>query len=216
MSLRIAASLASAPMDRLGQVIEELETAQVDLIHFDIEDGSFVPAMTLGTKIVADLRPLTKLPFDVHLMMVNPEWLLPDLVDFGAQRISVHFETCLYPRRVLRQIVSLGAQAGIAFNPATELPDLRYLLPYLSYVVILTTEPEIPDCPFLPEILDKVRLGKGVPSLGKLDWVADGGIKPENLADVVQAGVDTVVVGRSVFAQGKITENVRRLRAAAP
>ena len=216
MSLRIAASLASAPMARLGQVIEELETAQVDIIHFDIEDGSFVPVMNLGTKIIADLRPLTRLPFDVHLMMVNPEWLLPDLVRFGAQRISVHYEACPYPRRVLRQIVSLGAQAGIAFNPATGLPDLDYLLPYLSYIVILTSEPEIPDCPFLPEILEKVRQGKKISSLQGLQWVADGGIKPDNLGEVAQAGVDTVVVGRSLFAQDRIVENVHRLRAAMP
>ncbi len=79
--------------------------------------------MTLGTRIIRDLRPLTRLPFDVHLMMVNPEWILPELVDCGADRISVHYEACPYPRRVLRQITSLGAKAGLAFNPATPLPE---------------------------------------------------------------------------------------------
>lgn len=216
MSVRIAPSLASAPMDRLGQVIAELEAAGADYIHFDIEDGSFVPVMTLGTKLVGDLRPLTKKPFDVHLMMVKPEWLLPDLVRDGADRISVHYEACPYPRRVLRQIVSLGAQAGIAFNPATPLPDLTYLLPYLSFIVILTTEPEIPDCPFLLEILEKVRQGKRMPGLEKVEWVVDGDVSPENLADVVQAGADTVVVGRAAFKDGRIKENIQALRAAAP
>jgi ribulose-phosphate 3-epimerase len=200
-------------MDRLGQVIIDLETADADYIHFDIEDGSFVPVMTMGTKLIRDLRKFTRLPFDVHLMMVNPEWILPELVDSGANRISVHYEACPYPRRVLRQIVTLGADAGIAFNPATPIPDLTYLLPYLSFVVVLTTEPEIPDCPYLPEVLEKVRKGVQAKGLGGIEWVVDGGIDTENLAEVVAAGANTVVVGRGVFKDGKIEENMRALRA---
>ena len=202
-------------MDCLGQVILELEKSGADSIHFDIEDGSFVPVMTLGTRIIRDLRPLTRLPFDVHLMMVNPEWILPELVAHGANRISVHYEACPYPRRVLRQIVSLGAQAGIAFNPATPLPDLAYLSPYLSFVVILTTEPEIPNCPFLPEVLDKVREGRQVQGQERIEWVVDGGVTAENLSHIVEAGADTVVVGRAIFSEGKIFENMAALRAAA-
>ena len=215
MSIHISPSMAAAPMDRLGQIILELEKAGADSIHFDIEDGSFVPVMTLGTRIIRDLRPLTHLPFDVHLMMVNPEWILPELVAHGANRISVHYEACPYPRRVLRQIVSLGAQAGIAFNPATPLPDLAYLSPYLSFVVILTTEPEIPDCPFLPEVLDKVREGRQVQGQEGIEWVVDGGVTAENLSHIVEAGADTVVVGRAVFSEGKIFENMAALRAVA-
>ena len=160
MPVRISPSLAAAPLDRLRQVVIELETAGADYIHFDVEDGSFVPVMTLGTKMISDLRRTTRLPFDVHLMMANPEWILPEIVRFGANRVSVHYEACPYPRRVLRQIVSLGAKAGIAFNPATPIPDLAYLLPYMSFIVVLTTEPEISDCPFLPEVLEKIREGK--------------------------------------------------------
>lgn len=214
MGFRIAASMASAPINRLAQVVTELEAAQVDIIHFDIEDGSFVPMMTLGTRIIADLRPLTQRPFDVHLMMVNPEWILEDLVRWGVQRISVHYEACPYPRRTLRRIASLGAQAGIAFNPATPLPDLHYLLPYLSFVVILTTEPEYPEAPFLPEILSKVRLGKDDAVLNGIEWVVDGGITPDNLRRVLQAGADTVVVGRAVFKNGEIQRNIQALRSA--
>lgn len=202
-------------MNHLSQVILELEKAGADSIHFDIEDGSFVPVMTLGTRIIRDSRSLTRLPFDVHLMMVNPEWILPELVAHGANRISVHYEACSYPRRVLRQIVLLGAQAGIAFNPATPLPDLQYLSPYLSFVVILTTEPEIPDCPFLPKVLDKVREGRQVQGQEGFEWVVDGGVTAENISHIVEAGADTVVVGRAVFSEGKIFENMAALRAAA-
>ena len=210
--IRIAPSLASAPFASLRQVVMELEAAQVDYLHFDLEDGCFVPAMTLGTKIIVDLRPETSLSFDVHLMMVNPEWIVPDLVEMGVNRISVHYEACRYPRRVLRRIASLGVQAGIALNPATPLPDLTYLRPYLSFVVILTTEPEGPDCPFLPEVLEKVRVGKQTAGLGGVEWVVDGGVTPDNLADVVKAGADTVVVGRAIFEGGEVLRNIRLLR----
>ena len=94
MRVKISPSLAAAPLDRLGQVVRELDRANVDYLHIDIEDGSFVPVMTLGAKIIPDLRPLTKTPFDVHLMIVNPEWLLPELVENGADRIAVHYEAC--------------------------------------------------------------------------------------------------------------------------
>ncbi len=211
---RIASSLAAAPMDRLGDVIRTLDEAAADLIHFDIEDGSFVPVMTLGTKLIADLRPLTRRPFDVHLMMVQPEWIIPQLIRDGADRISVHWEACPYPRRTLRMIAEAGALAGLAFNPATPMPELSVFLPHLSFVVVLTTEPELPDPVFLPQALEKVRRGKEGPGLEGVEWVADGGLSPENLRQAVEAGAETLVVGRSVFREGRIVENLKALRRA--
>lgn len=202
-------------MDQLANVVSNLEAAGADALHFDIEDGSFVPVMTLGTKIISDLQGLTKLPFDVHLMMVNPEWLIPALAEMGIQRLSVHFEACPYPRRVLRQIHERGIQAGLAFNPATPLPDLAYLKPYLSFVLILTSEPEIPDSPFLPEALGKLRKGKQGKALEGIEWMADGGINAGNLAQVRGAGADAAVIGRAVFKDGKPIENLQALRQAA-
>lgn len=212
MTLRISPSLASAPMDRLGEVIRELEHAGADMIHFDIEDGSFVPVMTLGLKMIADLRPLTHLPFDVHLMMVNPEWILPEIIQSGADRISFHYEATQYPRRVLRQIHDLGAAAGLAFNPASPLPDLAYLQPYLSFVLLLSTEPEGPDCPFLPDVLQKLKSGKQQDNQ-ELEWVVDGGINTRNLPAVAEAGADTVVIGRAVFLGNRIEQNLLALRS---
>ena len=212
---RISPSLVSASLIDLRDTISELEKSGVDYLHFDFEDGCFVPVMNLGIKIITDLRPLTSIPFDVHLMMQDPEWILPDLVKDGADRISVHYEACPYPRRVLRQIYELGATPGLAFNPATPIPDLDYLSPYLSFLIILTTEPEGPDCPYLPHILDKVRQGKGNPTLKDLEWVVDGGVDSGNIAEVISAGADTVVVGRSVFKNNKIQENITALKRAA-
>jgi len=213
MALKIAPSIVSAPLNCLEKLIKELEDSRVSYIHFDIEDGQFVQSMNLGVKIISDLRPLTMLPFDVHLMMFNPEWLIEDLIRLGANRIAVHYEACLYPRRILRRIVELGAVAGLAFNPATALPDLRYLLPFLSFVVILTTEPESQDAPFLPEVLGKINSAKQFTQLKKIEWVVDGGICPENLNMVLKAGAETVVVGRSIFRRGRIKQNVEALRA---
>ena len=212
--MRIAASLASAPLLQLAQTVRELESAGVNSLHFDIEDGAFVPCVNLGTRLIGELRPLSQLPFDVHLMMRDPEWLLPELKRLGADRVSVHFEACPYPRRVLRAIAELGMAAGLAFNPATPVPDLQYLSPHISFVVILTTEPEIPDCPYLPNMIEKVRQGRAVRGGDALEWVVDGGVQPDNLAHILRVGADAVAVGRFLFAGGKIAPNLQALRAA--
>ncbi len=212
MPVKIAPSLAAAPLDRLGEVVSALDRERVDYIHIDIEDGSFVPVMTLGAKLIQDLRPYTEIPFDVHLMMVDPEWILPQLVQDGADRIAVHLEACPYPRRTLRMIAELGALPGLALNPVTPLPDLRYLAPYLKFVNLLSTEPEMEGCPFLPDILNKLTIGKQMSGMDDLEWVIDGGVNRDNLATVVRAGADTVVVGRSTFYGGTISENIRGMR----
>ena len=212
--IKIAPSIASGPLTCLEKTISDLEASGSSMIHFDIEDGSFVPVMNLGIKVIGELRPLTKLPFDVHLMMVNPEWLIPELAVIGADMVSVHFEACPYPRRTLRLIVEQGMQAGLAFNPSTPIPDLSFCLPYLSFIVILTTEPEQEGCPFLPSILDKIRGAKVHPEMKKLTWVADGDISAINAKQVVDAGADILVVGRGVFKDGKILENIIDIKAA--
>jgi len=211
---RIAPSLAAAPLDRLGEVVAELEQACVDYIHFDVEDGSFTPVMTLGTRIIKDLRPLSQVPFDVHLMMVNPEWLLPELKSYGANRVAVHLEACPYPRRTLRKIAALEMAPGLAINPVTALPDLSYLQPYLSYIILLSSEPEARDCPFIPEVLDKITIGVEQYGLDELEWVVDGGVNINNIKQVFEAGADTAVVGRSTFLGGSIQTNIERLRKA--
>ena len=211
---KIAPSLACAPMERLGEVVAELDQAQVDYIHFDVEDGRFTPVMTLGTRIIKNLRPISRIPFDVHLMMIEPEWLLPELKLNGADRVAVHLEACPYPRRTLRKISALGMVPGIALNPVTPVPDLTYLRPYLSYVILLSTEPEEPDCPFIPEVLEKMKTGNEQTGLGEIEWVVDGGVNISNIKQVVKTGADTVVVGRSTFEDGSILANIKKIREA--
>ena len=215
MVIQIAPSLASAPMRHLAAVVQELEAAGSDIIHFDLEDGTFVPMMTLGTRLIGELRPLTRLPFDVHLMMRSPEWIIPEIVQMGADWVSVHYEACPYPHRTLRLIRQQGARAGLAFNPKTPLSDLRYLRPYLDFVLILTTEPEYPDADLLPEVLQKVQRGREMLAGEDVGWEVDGGIIPQNVGLAVSAGANIVVSGRGVFHDGAIAQNIAALRAAA-
>ena len=182
------------------------------MIHFDVEDGSFVPVMTLGVKIISDLRSFSTLPFDVHLMMHQPEWIIASLAGMGADWVSVHYEACPYPRRTLGLIKHHGMKAGLAFNPKTELPPLQIYRPFLDYVLILTTEPEYEDAIFLPGVLHKVAGGRQQPGLDGVKWVVDGGVSPENIAEVVRAGADIVVAGRSLFNKGALEENYALLK----
>ena len=212
--IKIAPSIASGPLTNLKSTLNELVKAGATHIHFDIEDGSFVPVINLGVKVIGELRPLTKLPFDVHLMMVNPEWLIPDLARMGADQVSVHYEACSYPRRTLRLITEHGMSAGLAFNPSTQIPDLRFCLPYLSFIVILTTEPELGDCPFLPSTLEKIIEGKSRPEFKEIRWVADGGISAENAKQAVDSGAEMLVIGRGIFKDGKISDNIHAIQRA--
>ena len=212
--VKIAPSIASGPLTDLRATLQDLELSGSSVIHFDIEDGSFSPVMNLGIKVIQELRPLSDLPFDVHLMMVNPEWLIPKLADIGADMVSIHYEACPYPRRTLSLIAQHQMQAGLAFNPVTQIPDLDFCLPYLSFVVILTTEPEVGDGPFLPSVLQKMTEGKKRSGLERLVWVADGGISADNAGKVVQAGADMLVVGRGIFKEGRIGENILEIKKA--
>lgn len=210
--IKIAPSVASGPLINLKETVLELDQAGASVIHFDIEDGNFVPVMNIGLKVIKELRPFSELPFDVHLMVKDPEWMIPELASMGADHVSVHFEACPYPRRTLRLISNAGMEAGLAFNPKTAIPDLTFCLPYLSFVVILTTEPEHEDCPILLNVLRKISEGKRQPGLEGVTWVADGGISSENVQKVVEAGADQLVIGRGIYKNGSIKQNMDEIR----
>jgi len=208
--IKISPSIVSASFLQIEQVMGDLESAGADMVHFDIEDGTFVPVMNLGVKSIQEFRALTELPFDVHLMIINPEWIIPEMAKRGVNRLSIHFEACAYPRRTLKKIVDHGMSAGLAFNPKTPIPDLRFCLPYLSFILLLTTEPEDWSGEYLPSVLDKLQKNKS--QYGNLEWVVDGGVNLENIREVWLAGADVIVSGRTVFDQGKIKENIQAMK----
>lgn len=210
--IKIASSLAAARQNNLEATIRDLEQSGVDIIHFDIEDGNFVPVMNLGVRMIKDLRSVSILPFDVHLMMNNPEWIIPELADMGVDMISVHFEACPYPRRTLGIIRQHNMEAGLAFNPKTPLPSLEHYLPFLNFVLVLTTDPEERECTYLPSVLKKIPEGKQQPHLENIIWEVDGGFTKNNISDAKNAGADIVVSGRGIFNDRPIIENIQSLK----
>jgi len=201
--------LACANLVNLEKTVLELESSGTDMLHLDIEDGSFVPLLTLGTKIISDLRPLTSLPFDVHLMVNEPEFLIPDIASSGANLISFHHEACKYPRRLLRIIKDYGIKAGIAFNPKTAISELEYLKPYIDFILLLSSEPEHKDPDFLSQTLKKVSMVRNMLPDPEIDIAMDGGININNIDDVIKSGVNVFIIGRGIFSSADFDERIR-------
>lgn len=215
-AFEIAPSIVSAPLLGLNDTLAGLRSAGVEKLHIDIEDGHFVPVMNLGTRFIEGLRGLGFF-LDVHLMVSNPEEIIPLVARLGADAISFHLEASAYPRRHLAAIRARGAQAGLALNPKTPLPDLDYLADRLDSLLILTTEPEDPDSPFVPAVLNKVAAARAwaAQAAPGLPIVADGGVAAANLAAVLAAGASGVVVGRALFAGPSPQATIDELRKAA-
>lgn len=208
MHPRISVSIAAAPLLELSRTLEAIHRSQAEMLHFDVEDGLFVPGITTGMKIIEELRPHSALPFDVHLMVTHPESYVPDLIKMGADRIAVHWEACRYPLRTLGIIKECGAMAGFAFNPATPIPDLAYCLPVLDFVNVLSTEPIPKNCEFIPQAAAKMKAARPAYSQTAIEWEIDGGINRANYRPVLEAGADILVIGRAIFHNRDVEKNL--------
>jgi ribulose-phosphate 3-epimerase len=180
-------------------------------------DGHFVPNLTVGALVLAALHRRTRLPFDVHLMVSNPDRLLDDYLKAGAARIAVHWEASVHLDRLLAQIREGGAQAGVAINPATPVEVLTDALPALDYVLLMSVNPGFSGQTFLPRALDKARrLNEMIRASGAAASIAmDGGIDRGTIGSVVAAGVDVCVAGSAIFAAGDPVATMSELRARA-
>lgn len=215
--LQLLPSLVSAPLLDMQAVLAALQAAGIQTLHIDVEDGHFVPVMNLGTRLINHLRADGRFLLDVHLMVSNPEAVIPWVVAAGAHSVSFHYEASAYPRRHLQMLRQHGLAAGLAFNPKTALPALDYLQDCLDFLIFLTTEPEEPDCPFLPQVLEKVRQARqwAQQQTPGLYIVVDGGVEASNIAAALHAGADQVVAGRALFEGRSIVENINALQKAA-
>jgi len=215
-SLAVTASLAAAPLLTLGEELERLKDAGVEGIHLDVEDGVFVPAMNLGLRLVEEIARWGKLPIDVHLMVENPEGVLELLPDLPLRRVSVHLESTRYPRRVLRKVAERGYRPGLAINPATPPPALRYLSPHIEHLLVLSTEPEAGSAPHLPGVV--AQLGPVVSEAHELGLqvIVDGAVDGENADSIAAQGADGAVVGRALFSSPDIHATVRRIAQGEP
>ncbi|HEX8407230.1 MAG TPA: ribulose-phosphate 3-epimerase [Thermoanaerobaculia bacterium] len=212
--IRIAPSLLSADFARLA---EELETiVDADLLHLDVMDGHFVPNITLGPPIVKALRKRTKLPFDCHLMISEPQRYIDAFLDAGADMISIHVETEPHLQRALQMIRDGGAKAGIAVNPATSAESLSMAIEFCDYVLVMTVNPGFGGQKFIEPVVPKIRhISRLIAERGvRVEIEVDGGIDAKTAPVVVAAGASILVAGSAVFGQPDRSGAIQRIRDA--
>ena len=208
----IAPSILSADYADLKNEIIRLDEAGADMIHLDVMDGNFVPNLTFGPGVVKAIRPYTKLPFDVHLMVSNPAVMIPWFANAGADIITIHSEACTHLDRALATIRSLGLKAGVSLNPSTPEEVLKYVLDKLDMVLVMTVNPGFGGQGFLDGQLEKIRRIKDMLGDRSVNVEVDGGINPMTAAECISVGADILVAGTSVFAGREFRKNIEALR----
>lgn len=209
----------SADFARLGDQVREAEAAGADWIHVDVMDGHFVPNITIGPLIVKALRPITQLPLDVHLMIENPERYLADFARAGADRITVHVETCPHLHRTVQQIRELGLNPGVTLNPATPLNALSEILPYVDLVLIMSVNPGFGGQSYIPTSTAKIRqLRRMLADIdSEADVQIDGGVNTQTIREIVEAGANVLVAGSAIFNnKASVANNLESLRNHCP
>ena len=204
-NIKIAPSILACNFSKLKYEVLSIEKAGADFIHLDIMDGHFVPNLTFGPPVIKSLRHLTKLPFDVHLMVSNPDVLLDEYVNAGSNIITVHVEACNDLARTLNYIKSKGCKAGVAINPHTDIQFIENVIEDLDLILVMTVNPGFGGQKFINSMVKKISLVKEIISTRDIFLEVDGGITKENSKVVINAGANVLVAGTSVFNTNKET-----------
>ncbi len=214
MEYYIAPSLLSADFGRLAEEVSAVEKAGADLLHVDVMDGRFVPNITIGPPVVAAIKRYAKLPLDVHLMIVEPEKYLDAFADAGADVITVHPEATAHLQRAAARIRELGKKAGVSLNPSTPLSAVEWVLTDVDMVLLMTVNPGFGGQAFLPSMIGKIELLRSQIARAGLpvDIEVDGGIKADNVAEVVKAGANVIVSGSGIFGTKDYGRTISEMR----
>ena len=216
-TVHVAPSILSADFAHLADEVAAVEAAGADLLHVDVMDGHFVPNLTIGPPIVESLHKVTALPLDVHLMVTNPDAVIPDFAKAGANYLTVHTETCPHLHRTIQCIKELGVKAGVTLNPSTSLSAIEELVADVDLVLIMSVNPGFGGQTFIPACLDKIQRARQlIDRTGSHALLeVDGGIKVENAGDVLKAGADVLVAGSAIFHSPNYADVITAFRTVA-
>ena len=213
--VKIAPSILSADFAALADDVARVEAGGADQLHVDVMDGRFVPNITIGPVVVAALRKRTRLPLDVHLMIVEPDRYVPEFAQAGADAITVHAEATPHLQRALAQIREHGARAGVALNPSTPPSVLEYVLDDLDLVLVMSVNPGFGGQKLIDTVFPKVRALRALIGTRSIEISVDGGVKVEHARPLAAAGVNTLVAGSAIFGDPDPPAVIRRMREQA-
>jgi ribulose-phosphate 3-epimerase len=213
--MKIAPSILSADFAALGEAVARVEAGGADQLHVDVMDGRFVPNITIGPPVIESIRKRTRLPLDVHLMIVEPERYIETFVGAGADLVTVHAEACTHLNRILHQIREAGAKAGVALNPSTPPEAIEWVLDDLDLVLVMSVNPGFGGQSFIPTSVAKVRQVKSLIGKRPVEISVDGGVNRDRAAPLAQAGATVLVAGTAVFGAQDPAQAIKDLRSAS-